>query len=213
MSGRPAHRRRRRQQRPSGARSSVAAAAVAGMGDGKSFAAVDFETATPRRDSACAVGVVVFEDGVVASRQHWLIQPPDNAYAERNTAIHGISAGDTVDAAGFPDVWAQAEGLLRGRLVVMHNSSFDMSVLRDSAERHGVRPEALTVVCTLKVARAMLPRAPSHRLDELAAGYGIAHVHHDAQSDAEAAGGLWLALLERHGRDAASLLRRFGQRY
>ena len=33
------------------------------IADGQSFAALDFETATSERSSACAVGVVVFEDG------------------------------------------------------------------------------------------------------------------------------------------------------
>ena len=47
---------------------------------GKSFAAIDFETATSERNSACAVGVIVFEHGTPADTLSSLIRPPGNRY-------------------------------------------------------------------------------------------------------------------------------------
>ena len=44
------------------------------------FVAIDFETATQRRDSACAVGIVTVHDGLVVERFSALIQPPHNWY-------------------------------------------------------------------------------------------------------------------------------------
>ena len=44
------------------------------------FAAVDFETATPERSSACAVGIAVFDSGEVRQATSRLIKPPGNEY-------------------------------------------------------------------------------------------------------------------------------------
>ena len=39
------------------------------------FTAIDFETATGKRSSACAVGIVTVEDGVISDTFYSLIQP------------------------------------------------------------------------------------------------------------------------------------------
>ena len=199
--------------RPRRRRRSAVVAAAQPATDGRSFAALDFETATPRRDSACAIGVVIFDDGAVAHRHMQLIRPPDNEYTATNRAIHGISPEDTENAESFPEVWQSAQRLLEGRMVVVHNSDFDMSVLRESFNHYNMEPQELEVVCTLGLARDMLPHVRSLRLDELAARLKIPFVHHDVVSDAETAGRLWLVLSQRHNATPEVLLRRFGRRY
>ena len=73
-------------------------------GLGQSFAAVDFETATGKHSSACAVGVVVFEQGQPTDTLHKLFRPPGNPHSSYNTKVHGIGPSDTRHAPGFPDV-------------------------------------------------------------------------------------------------------------
>ena len=169
-------------------------------GSGGSFAAIDFETATGKRSSACAVGVVVFEHGQATEKFHMLIRPPGNQYHSYVTdRVHGISPSDTENAAAFPEVWEQFAPLLAGRLVVAHNAAFDLSVLRDSAKHYGHRTEPFPYVCTLSVARTVMPGAPKHSLGVLARKFGIPLTHHDPLSDANAAGLLWLVLQKRYG--------------
>ncbi len=48
------------------------------------FVAIDFETATGTRDSACAVGWVIVEDWKVKDVRNRLIQPPGNDYLDFN---------------------------------------------------------------------------------------------------------------------------------
>ena len=55
------------------------------------FAAIDFETATAKRDSACSVAVVEIRGGKLVDSYYSLIQPPGNAYHWFNTKIHGIT--------------------------------------------------------------------------------------------------------------------------
>ena len=42
------------------------------------FAAIDFETATSARDSACSVAVVEVVEGKLYDSYYTLIQPPEN---------------------------------------------------------------------------------------------------------------------------------------
>lgn len=42
------------------------------------FTAIDFETATGHPESACAVGIVMVEEGVIVDEYYTLIQPPNN---------------------------------------------------------------------------------------------------------------------------------------
>lgn len=179
---------------------------------GRSFVAIDFETATSERSSACAIGVVVFEQGSVSDTLSLLIRPPGNRYDGFNTMIHGIGPSDTRRSPGFPEVWEQVAAMLDGRLVVAHNTAFDLSVLRRSAEHHDYGPDPFRFACTYRIARSAMPDATSWSLDALADDFGIPLTHHDPLSDAHAAGMLWLALPKRFGTTHTDLLDSLGYR-
>ena len=177
-------------------------------GSGSSFAAIDFETATSERGSACAIGVVVFDDGTPTDKFKQLIQPPGNLYDPFNTWTHGIGPSDTRRSPTFPKAWQRVAGMLKDRLVVAHNTAFDMSVLRRSAEYYGYEPEPFPFACTYRIARSTMPDTGSWSLAVMADEFGIPLVHHDPLSDAEAAGMLWLALSRRFGMTHPQLLER-----
>lgn len=90
-----------------------------------SFAAIDFETATGYRNSACAVGIVTVVQGIITDEYYTLIQPPDNYYWWQNVKIHGITSRDTKDAPIFEDIYPDIKRILEGKTVVAHNESFD----------------------------------------------------------------------------------------
>ena len=179
---------------------------------GRSFVAIDFETATSERNSACAVGAVVFEQGSPTDTLSLLIRPPGNRYDGFNMMIHGIGPSDTRRSPGLPEVWEQVAALLDGRLVVAHNTAFDLSVLRRSAEHHGHALDPFQFACTYRIARSAMPDATSWSLDVLADDFGIPLTHHDPLSDAHAAGLLWLALPKRLGTTHSDLLASLGYR-
>lgn len=60
------------------------------------YVAVDLETANESRDSACALGWAVVEDGVVVESGWMPIDPelPASAWSDFNTAIHGLRVDD-----------------------------------------------------------------------------------------------------------------------
>src|SRR5262247_4692820 len=98
-------------------------------GGGASFVAIDFETADPGRDSACAVGVVRVEGDRIVRRESRLIRPPRREFVF--TYIHGIAWEDVADAEPFGDVWEDIQDIFDGAdFLAARNAPFDRSVLQ-----------------------------------------------------------------------------------
>ena len=179
-------------------------------GEGRSFAAVSFETATSERSSACAVGVVSFDDGVLVDEFESLIRPPGNRYDLPSTAIHGIGPSDTRDCGEFTDVWPEASTLIDGRLVIAHNTAFAVSVMRRSSAERDHEPDPFWFACTYRVARSVLPDAESWSLDAMTDEFGVEHCDRGPLGCAKATALLWVALAERCGVPHRALLYRHG---
>jgi DNA polymerase III subunit epsilon len=165
------------------------------------WVALDFETATSSRASACAVGLVYVHGGRVSAAESFLIRPPGDEYFWFNTRIHGIDAAMTRHSSTFAELWPALEQRIAGRPVVAHNASFDMSVLRHELDRAGLPAPDLEYFCTLVLSRACWPQLSSHRLPDVASHCGITFRHHDAAEDARACAEILLALAGRE-RDA-----------
>jgi DNA polymerase III subunit epsilon len=151
------------------------------------FVAIDFETATRRRSSACSVGIAAVEGGEVVDTQHWLICPPDNEYDAINISIHGITPTMTSGCSSFDEVWPEVEAVIGGRPLVAHWAQFDFSVLRRSMDEIGSAPPDLTYFCTVRLARHTWPGWLSYRLPDVANACGLSFPHHQADADAWAA--------------------------
>ncbi|MCY3860351.1 MAG: exonuclease domain-containing protein [bacterium] len=178
-----------------------------------SFAAIDFETATAQRSSACALGVVVVDAGRIVDEQSWLIRPPYNEYEEFNTWLHGIHAADTKNAPSFGDVWTQASVLIGDRVLVAHNAPFDMSVIRHSAIFHDYTPPESSFLCTSRLARSRWPDLGSWRLPDVCDALCIADLnHHDALSDARAAAQVLLTMCELDSSGVFEVCEKLGYR-
>lgn len=148
------------------------------------FTAIDFETATGARDSACSVAVVHVADGAVADSYHTLIRPPGNIYSSFNISIHGITGEDTEDARDFAGIWPELSSLLSGRIVAAHNAPFDMGVLKACLARYDLPWPKFSYVDTVAIARRVWPELPNHKLNTVAEHLGLHFRHHDALEDA-----------------------------
>ena len=149
------------------------------------FAAIDFETATEQRASACAVAVTLVDGGQVTNTRRWLIRPPENDYSGFNIAIHGIRPEDTMHSPEFLEVWREVLEVIGDRPLIAHNASFDLSVLRQSLDHQGAEWPTLDVFCTLLLSRRIWPGLPSYSLPPLARFLGVPiGRHHDPVEDA-----------------------------
>jgi len=92
------------------------------------FAAIDFETANGRPDSACAIGLVVVKGSRIVRREHHLIRPPDRQFAF--THIHGLTWDDVREAPTFAELWPLlAETIGDVDFLAAHNAPFDRRVM------------------------------------------------------------------------------------
>lgn len=160
--------------------------------------AIDFETANEQRSSPCSIGLAWIFDGTVTRVEERLIRPKELRFSAFNTSIHGIRESDVENAPEFPDVLAEFRGDLRGSLVIAHNASFDMSVLRATLDAYGETYPKLQYLCTLKIARRVWDM-PSYRLSDLSEMLGVELEHHQAGDDARACAEVALAAKEKVG--------------
>jgi len=158
------------------------------------FTAIDFETATGRRYSACAIGIVTVENGEIVERYSTLIRPPKNEYSFWNIEVHGIRPADTATAPTFAELYPELRQRLHGRTLVAHNESFDRSVLKNTMGHYGLDYGELSLTdrweCTMRIYRTkgFHPCKLSDCCDQL----GIELNHHEALSDALACARLYL---------------------
>lgn len=148
--------------------------------------AIDFETATQKRSSACAVAIIFVKDCEIISQFSQLIRPPGNEYSKINISIHGITPKDTRWSPTIAEAWNGGIDLIimSGLEIVAHNARFDMSVLRSSLDEYGINIPYINASCTVDLAREMYPNLKNHKLPTVAKHIGAELNHHDPVSDA-----------------------------
>lgn len=171
------------------------------------WVAIDFETANREKASACALGIAVIEDGFITEERAWLIQPPGNYFEWRNTEIHGIDEDRVAQEPEFDELWVEIEPYLDGAVILAHNASFDIAVLRGSLAHYDLEPPVTAGYhCTVSMARKVWPRLANHKLDSVCGYCGIHLNHHDAASDARACAKIALAAREIARADSLDAL-------
>lgn len=165
--------------------------------------ALDFETSDPGADSACALGMVRMEEGRIVSSLYHLIRPPRSRVYF--TEIHGLTWNMLRTQPTFAELWPRFSAFWDGAdLFVAHNASFDRRVLYACCAACKVTAPAAPFVCTVKGSRLGL-RLPHHRLNDVCDYLHIELNHHHADSDARAAGLIYL-YLRSHGLSDADML-------
>jgi DNA polymerase-3 subunit epsilon len=174
---------------------------------------LDFETANQSRVSICAAGIAVFENGSLTESLHWLVRPPKGHgwfLPEFTEDCHGLTWFDVQDAPAFSAIAPELlERLTRADIVIAHNAQFDLGALRATLDHFGLACPGFDYLCTYRVAERLWPDLPDRQLSTLAAHIGHGFHHHHAQSDAEAAGRVLLAMMKKvNAKTPTELLRR-----
>ena len=161
------------------------------------FVVVDVETACSRVSSICQIGIVGFHRGREVFEYETLLDPRDY-FSAFNTRIHGISADHVAGKPVFADVHGILNRHLGGRITVAH-SFFDKGALGAACRVHGREVIETTWLDSVRVAKRSWPNLSSHKLNILSRHLGIKHKHHDALSDARAAGWVVVKAIDQTG--------------
>lgn len=173
--------------------------------DSLSYAVVDVETTGTRAgagDRITEVAVVVVQRGEVMQRYETLVNP-ERSIPPMITALTHINWEMVKDAPRFGDICVELLDVLAGNVFVAHNADFDWRFISAEVARATGRRLESRRLCTVRLARKVLPHLPSRRLDSLAHHYGVEIVdRHRALGDADATARILLRLLrEAQNRD------------
>jgi DNA polymerase-3 subunit epsilon len=166
------------------------------------FAALDFESARLRQgggDAPVEIGIVRISQGCIVSHLTWrsFLLPPGPVYPGP-----GLRDPELLrQAPPLLSLWPRVRDSLQGCTLLAHGAGTEKRFLR-AFPGHGFGPW----VDTLRLARAMLPTAPSHALGDLCTDLGLtaalaeagfAGTWHEALYDAAASWFLFAQLLRQ----------------
>jgi DNA polymerase-3 subunit epsilon len=167
--------------------------------DSLSYVVVDVETTggSPgggdRITEFCAVTVA---NGRIGDVFETLINP-QRPIPPAVTRLTRITWEMVRNAPSIRDVAPRIADVLRGHLFVAHNASFDWRFVTSELSRYSEQQVVGEKLCTVKLARAVVPNIRRRSLDSLAYFYGIEnHARHRAGGDAVATAKVLLRLLE-----------------
>lgn len=149
-------------------------------------AVLDLETTGGRAgyDRITEIAFLHFAQGTITAVSQ-LVNPqiPISPFIENLT---GISNAMVADAPTFDQVLPDILPLLRGSLIIAHNSRFDYPFLRHECRRAGT-DFAASALCSVQLSRRLYPGQRSHSLDALIARHGLAgDSRHRAMGDVRA---------------------------
>jgi len=151
---------------------------------------VDVETTGLGRDDRIVSAAVYRLDARGAVQDHWY--SPVNPQRDPGPVwIHGLTSDVLADAPLFRDVAADLAERLSGRVLVAHNAVFDWSMLAREYARADHHVPVEHRLCTIVLSKELRLPLPNHKLESLAAHYGVVQqqAHHaldDARVLAEA---------------------------
>jgi DNA polymerase III subunit epsilon len=161
------------------------------------FTAIDFETANKYQLSACALGIVVFEDGMEIMRKSFLIKPPSpyDYFDPTNVRIHQITSSMVSLAPSFYDIFPIIEPYLRDSIIIAHNADFDLGILRALIAHFHCELPPMYYGCTVQLSRKAFEGLTNYKLNTVAEALGFPLNHHDALSDALACANIMLTTM------------------
>lgn len=163
------------------------------------FIVVDLETTglKPGTAAITEIAAVCVENGRVATEFHTLVNP-GRRVPTIITRLTGITDDMLRGQPLIDHVFPRLHTFLGSAILVAHNVDFDLSFLNFAARHFISAPLFNLSLCTLRLARRLLPGLRSRSLDVVAASLGVSCPdRHRALGDARIATEVFLILLEK----------------
>ncbi|NBM14791.1 DEDDh family exonuclease [Streptomyces sp. GC420] len=169
------------------------------------YAVVDVETTGLARDDRIVSAAVYRLDSQGNVEDHWY----STVNPQRDPGpvwIHGLTSAMLADAPLFPDIAGELSARLDGRVLVAHNAAFDWSMLAREFARARLTAPVRQRLCTIALAKELALPLPNHKLESLAAHYGVVQERaHHALDDARVLAEAFRPSLHRAARDGLRL--------
>jgi DNA polymerase-3 subunit epsilon len=162
------------------------------------FVVVDVETTgnSAQLGRITEIGMVKIVDGEIVDEYSSLINP-ELFIPNFITNITGITNEMVAQAPKFDEVKSRIKTFLGDAVFVAHNVQFDCGFLNASFIRSGLNQITNNLLCTVRLARRLLPTTKSKSLESLINYYGInVSDRHRALADAKATSEILIRFLE-----------------
>jgi len=160
----------------------------------------DFETTGLdfERDRIIEVGAIRFRGGKIIEEFSSLCST-DVIVSEQIQKLTGITPQMLENQPTFSDLLKDFLSFIEGGILVAHNAEFDLSMLKSACNREAIDFE-WPCICTLKLARDVLPDLERKNLDSLADYYGLSfEARHRSIGDAKVTIKVFNQMLENEG--------------
>jgi DNA polymerase III epsilon subunit family exonuclease len=160
---------------------------------------VDLETtggSALRGHRVTEVAAVCVSGGRITETYATLVNPA-RAIPRFITSLTGITEAMVAAAPHFHEVAGRVSEVIDGRVFVAHNAAFDWRFLsHEMRQATGMSPVGRQL-CTVRLARKLLPELPSRKLDALAYYFGVEiENRHRALDDAVATAKVLIRLID-----------------
>ena len=163
-----------------------------------SFAVVDVETTGTNartHDRITEISVVRVVDGCIADVYTRLVNP-ERSIPPFITGLTHISWDMVKDESPFRDIADDISERLTGHVFTAHNAAFDWGFVSEELSRSAGRRLSGPRLCTVRLARVLLPELSRRSLDHVTQHFGIeVSARHRAEGDAVATAHCLLNLL------------------
>src|SRR6185437_14707120 len=167
-----------------------------------SYAVVDVETtggSPTTGHRVMEIAAVIVRDGRIVDTFETLVDP-ERLIPPFVTRLTHITPAMVRGKPPFSAIAGRIAELLRDRVFVAHNAAFDHRFVWTEAGRAGVDLSAGRTLCTVRLARRLVPHLRRRSLDFLANHYGVPiRNRHRAMGDAMATAHCLLRLLDDAG--------------
>jgi DNA polymerase-3 subunit epsilon len=145
------------------------------------------------------IAAVVVRDGRIAESYDTLVNP-ERSIPPFITRLTHITPDMVRDKPIFRDVCPLVLDLLQGHVFVGHNAAFDRRFVHAEVERAGDALPTGRTLCTVRLARRLLPHLRRRSLDHVAHHYGVmVGDRHRAMGDARATAHCLIRMLDEVG--------------
>ncbi len=163
------------------------------------FAIIDIETTGNRHNYGKITEIAIYQhNGQEITGSFSTLLDPEMDIPYFITRLTGIDNNMIKDAPKFYEVAKKIIEMTKGRTFIAHNVSFDYKFIKEEYKRLGYDYNQKTM-CTIKMARKLLPGHRSYSLGKICSDLGIEiNGRHRAAGDALATVKLFEILLEKN---------------
>lgn len=144
---------------------------------------LDFETANPKRNSACSIGIATLQENGKIEIYHELIRPPVMDFHSGCVNVHGITPDMVRNKPTFKDLWPEIKPMLTNSTIWAHNSPFERSVMKSLGEEYDIDTPQ-DIECTIQLSKRIFPELEKYNLQAVMDYLKLDFDHHDAGHDA-----------------------------